>query len=77
MKEVLYSIDHLGDKFLIVTNKDAKNFKVMETPVGKTGVDNWKDLIPHRTDVLVEGIEVFKDFLVITERKEGLLHLRM
>ena len=77
MKEVLYNIDHLGDKFLIVTNKDAKNFKVMETPVDKTGVDNWKDLIPHRTDVLVEGIEVFKDHLVITEREKGLLKLRI
>ena len=77
LKEVLYNIDHLGDKFLIMTNKDAKNFKVMETPVDKTGVDNWKDLIPHRTDVLVEGIEVFKDHLVITEREKGLLKLRI
>lgn len=77
MKEVLYQVDHLGDKFLIVTNKDAKNFRLMETPVNATGVDNWKELIPHRSDVLLEGIEVFKNFLVITERKEGLLKLRV
>ncbi len=77
LKEVLYSIDHWGDKFLIVTNKDARNFKLVETPVGNTGVENWKDVIPHRTDVLVEGIEVFKDHWVITERKNGLLQLRI
>ena len=77
LKNVLYDIDHTGDKFLIVTNKDAKNFRLMETPVDKTTVGNWKDVIPHRTDVLIEGIEVFKDHLVVTERKNGLLQLRV
>lgn len=77
MKDVLYRMDHWGDKFFIVTNKDAKNFKLMETPVTNTGVENWKEVIPHRTDVLLEGIEVFKNFMVFTERKEGLLHLRI
>jgi oligopeptidase B len=77
LKDVLYQVDHVGDKFLIVTNKEARNFRLMETPVGKTGVDNWKDLVPHRADVLLEGIEVFKDHLVITERKEGLLKVRI
>jgi oligopeptidase B len=77
MKDVLYSIDHWGDKFLIVTNKDAKNFKLVETPEAQTGVENWKDVIPHRSDVLVEGIDVFKDHWVITERKNGLLQLRI
>ncbi len=77
MKDVLYSIDHWGDKFLIVTNKDAKNFKLAEAPVGKTGVENWVDVIAHRTDVLVEGIDVFKDFWVITERKNGLIQIRV
>ncbi len=77
MKEVLYQVDHMGDKWLIVTNKEAKNFKLMETPVGKTGVENWKDRISHRTDVLLEGIETFKNHLVVTERKEGLLGIRI
>ncbi len=77
MKDVLYDVDHQGDKFLIVTNKDALNFRLMETPVGKTGVENWKEVIPNRADVLLEGIDVFKDHLVITERKNGLLQLRI
>ncbi|WP_262510573.1 S9 family peptidase [Dyadobacter jiangsuensis] len=77
MKDVLYDVDHQGDKFLIVTNKDALNFRLMETPVTKTGVENWKEVIPNRADVLLEGIDVFKDHLVITERKNGLLQLRI
>jgi oligopeptidase B len=77
MKDVLYDIDHQDDKFLIVTNKDALNFRLMETPLTKTGVENWKEVIPNRKDVLLEGIDVFKDFLVITERKNGLLQLRI
>lgn len=77
MKDVLYSVDHHDDKFLVVTNKEAKNFRLMETSVGNTAESNWKELIPHRVDVLLEGIEVFKDFLVVTERKEGLIRLRV
>lgn len=77
MKDVLYDIDHQNDRFLIVTNKDALNFRLMETPLNKTGVENWKEVIPTRKDVLLEGIDVFKDYLVVTERKNGLLQLRI
>lgn len=77
IKDVKYSIEHQNDKFLIVTNKDALNFKLMETPLNKTGVENWKEIIPTREDVLLEDIDVFKDYLVITERKNGLLQLRV
>ncbi len=77
LKDVLYSVEHQGDRFLITTNKDAINFKVMQTGLDKTGVDNWKDFIPHRTDVLVEGIDAFRDFTVVTERKNGLLQIRV
>jgi oligopeptidase B len=77
MKEVLYSFDHWGDKFIIRTNLEAKNFRLMETPVDQTGKENWKEVIPHRPDVLLEDIEVFKTHWVITERKEGLLHMRI
>ncbi|WP_299824308.1 S9 family peptidase [uncultured Pontibacter sp.] len=73
-----YSVDHFGDKFYIVTNKDgATNFKLMQTPVTKTGKANWKDVIPHREDVLLEGIEIFKDYLTLQERKNGLTQIRI
>lgn len=77
IKDVLYDIDHQNDRFLIVTNQNALNFKLMETPLNKTGIENWKEVIPTSKDILIEGIEVFKDYLVVTERKSGLLQLRI
>jgi len=75
MKDVLYDVTPLEDKFLIVTNDNAKNFKVMEAPLDKTGKENWKEFIPNRADVLVEGIDEFANYLAISERKNGLTQL--
>jgi oligopeptidase B len=73
-----YAISHYGDSFYILTNKDkATNFKVMKTPENATSKDNWKDLIPHRKDVLVEDIDIFKDYLVVSERSDGLSKIRI
>ncbi len=77
IKDVLYDVIALEDKFLIHTNKDAKNFRIMECPLDKTGVENWTEYIPHREDVLLEGVDSFKDFIVIEERKNGLVQLRI
>ena len=68
-----YSISHYNDSFYIVTNKDkATNFKLMKTSEKTTSMDNWMDLIPHRNDVLLEGIDIFNKFLVVEERSNGL-----
>jgi len=72
-----YDISHYEDKFLIISNRDAKNFKLMETSVDNTTESNWKEVIPHREDVFLEGFEVFKNYLVLEERKEGLVQLRV
>lgn len=73
-----YSISHYGDHFYILTNKDdAKNFKLMRTPEDKTSVENWEDVIPHRDDVLLEDISIFKDYLVLEERSNGLNKIRI
>ena len=72
-----YSIAHFEDKFYIVTNWDATNFRLMETPVNATGKENWKEVIAHREDVLLEGIELFNDYMVVDERKNGLSNLRI
>lgn len=74
---VLYSVEHAGDRFFIRTNKDAVNFKLMQTPENATGEANWKEVLPHRSDVLLEGIDVFKDYLVAIEREKGLLKMRI
>ena len=72
-----YSIDHFQDKFFIRTNLDAKNFRLMETPVDKATKENWKEVIPHRKDVLLQGFEIFKNDLVLSERKNGLTQIRI
>ena len=73
-----YSISHFGDSFYIVTNKDkATNFKLMKTPETATSAENWKDLIGHRKDVLLEGIEIFKDYLVVEEGSDGLNRIQI
>ena len=77
MKDVLYSVTPLADKFLILTNWNAKNFRLMECPLNKTESSNWKEVIPNRTDVLLQGLEEFKDFIVVSERKDGLVSMRI
>jgi len=72
-----YQVEHFGDHFYISTNDNAKNFRLMRTPVARPGRDNWQQVIPHRTDVLLQGFEIFKDHLVVSERKDGLMHLRV
>ena len=73
-----YDIAHFGDHFYVLTNKDdATNFKLMKTPELATAKENWVDLIPHREEVLIEDIDIFRDFLVVTERFNGLNTIRI
>jgi len=72
-----YYANHFGDYFYILSNDHAKNFRLMRTPVARPGRDNWQEVIPHRADVLLEDFEFFKDYLVLTERKDGLVQLRV
>lgn len=77
-RELEYSISHYEESFYIVTNKDdATNFKLMKTPEDKTSKENWVDLIAHRDDVLFEGIDIFKDYLVVSERFDGLSKIKI
>lgn len=73
-----YSIDHIGNSFYILSNKDdAENFKLMKTPEKATGVGNWTEYISHRGDVLLQGFDLFNDFLVLSERINGLNNIRV
>jgi oligopeptidase B len=72
-----YSVEHFQDKFYILTNWEAKNFRLMETPVNATRKNNWKEIIPHRPDVMLQGFEIFKNNLVLNERRNGLTELRI
>ena len=73
-----YGISHYNDYFYILTNKDdAINFKLMRTHEDKTGVENWEDVIPHRDEVLLEDVSIFKDYMVLEERSNGLNKIRI
>jgi len=73
-----YSISHYEDHFYILTNKDkATNFKLMKTPENATLKKNWVDVISHREDVLLEDIEIFRNYLVVEERYNGLTQIRI
>ena len=72
-----YSIEHYNDKFYIVTNWEAKNNRLMETPIEATDISQWKEVIPHRKNEHLLEIDVFTNHLVINERKEGLSQLRI
>jgi len=72
-----YDVDHHGDKFYIVTNENAQNFKLMETPTANPAKENWKETIPHRPEVKLDDVELFKDFMVVWERQAGLQQVQI
>ena len=76
-RDVEYVVSHQGDRFLILTNLHATNFRLMECVLDQTWLANWKEVVPHREKVLLEDVEVFDDFLVLAERFDGLTHLKI
>jgi len=73
-----YSISHFEGYFYILTNLNgATNFKLMKTPENQTASAYWRDVIPHRRDTLLEDIEIFKHYLVLSERTNGLNQIRV
>jgi oligopeptidase B len=79
---VEYRLEHHGESFYITTNRAADgsravNFRLVEAPVSSPGVESWVERIPHRDDVQLVGVDAFADYLVISERAEGLPQLRV
>ncbi len=72
-----YSVDHREGVFYIRTNKDAKNFRVVTAPVSDPSPKNWKDFVPAKADVLIEGVDLFKNHVVVIEKHQGLNHFRI
>jgi oligopeptidase B len=76
-KKHRYYVDHREGLFYIRTNKDGKNFEVVTAPENDPGAKNWTVLIPHREDVLIEDIDLFKNFAVAVEKSQALTRLRL
>ncbi len=77
IKEVLYDVDHANDKFYIRTNLHAKNFKIVTCPEDKKDTTNWKDLVPHSDSILVQSFELFKNYMAVSERINGLTQIHI
>ncbi|MBN2347411.1 MAG: S9 family peptidase [Bacteroidales bacterium] len=76
-REHEYWISHFEDRFYILTNLDALNFRLMVTPENATDVSNWKEVIPHRKEVYLQNFEMFSNYMVLEERIKGLTNLRV
>ncbi|MCL4121845.1 UNVERIFIED_CONTAM: hypothetical protein GTU68_022412 [Idotea baltica] len=77
-RDLDYSIAHYNDTFYVISNKDgASNFKLQKTNEKTTEKEHWVDMLPHRNNVLLEDIEIFKDYLVVSERENGLNKIRI
>jgi oligopeptidase B len=76
-RKLEYSIAHYGDKFYIRTNWNAQNFRLMACPEDATTKEHWEEIIPHREEVLFEGMDIFQDYLVLSERHKGITRLRV
>lgn len=72
-----YDLAHFKDDFFVRTNLNARNFRLMKTPVDATEKSNWTEVIPHREDVLLEDMDIFNDYLVLSERIKGITQLRI
>lgn len=76
-REHEYDVEHYQDSFYIRTNWQAKNFRLMKTPINQTDQPHWEEVIAHREDVFLESFELFRDYLVVEERKQGLTNIRV
>jgi oligopeptidase B len=72
-----YDVEHHADRFFIRTNDQGRNFRLVWAPVEDPRRENWKEVVPHRTDVMLEGLEVFRDHTVLLERAHGLPRMRV
>ena len=77
-RDLEYSVEHFGDAFYICTNQDdATNFKIVKTAITTPSQDNWEEIIPHRADTFIEDFEIYRDYLIIEERTQGLVRFNI
>ena len=72
-----YALDHYRGRFYVRTNAGAPNFRLLETDEDRPERGAWRELIPHRDDVLIEGFMLFRDHLAVAERHDGLTRIRV
>jgi oligopeptidase B len=76
-ENIKYGIDHHGKEFYISTNDKGRNYRLIRTPVGPADEKSWTEVIPHRDEVKLDGVDMFKDFFVAIEKSGGLPRMRV
>jgi oligopeptidase B len=74
---VEYAVEHHGSDLLVLTNDEAENFRLMAAPDGDPAAANWREVLPHRPEIRLEGIDVFRRHLVCYERVDGCARIRV
>ncbi|HAW21127.1 MAG TPA: oligopeptidase B [Flavobacteriales bacterium] len=77
VRDLEYGLAHYKDHFYILTNLEARNFRLMRTHETMTSLENWEEIIPHRSDVLLEDMDVFTDYLVLSEKEQAQGRIRI
>ncbi|HPR65048.1 MAG TPA: S9 family peptidase [Thermoanaerobaculia bacterium] len=72
-----YLVDHRNGEFFIQTNRGAENYRIVKTPVTQPSMDHWVEVVPHRADVMIEGFDLFQEFMVVREKSRALQNLRI
>ena len=72
-----FEVDHRSDEFYLRVNDRGRNFRLVRTPVANPGRDSWTEVLPHRSDVMLEGFDLFRNHSVVFERETGLPHVRI
>src|SRR5207344_2118268 len=72
-----YDVDHHGEHFWIRVNDTGRHFRLVKAPVGSPGREHWREIVPHRPEVMLEGIDLFRHHAVVFEREDGLPHIRV
>jgi oligopeptidase B len=73
----LYAVADGGDRFYVLSNDGAKNFRLLETPLDSTSKTSWQEVVPHRDDVLIESITVLRDFVILELLENGLVQMEV
>jgi len=76
-RDHLYSVEYYNNEFYITTNKNAKNFKLVKCSTNDSNLDSWVEVIPHKETILLDNVEIFKNYLVVSERENGQTQIRI
>jgi len=76
-QDIEYQVIHHDAEFFVRVSDTGKNFRLVRVPVNNPDKKNWQEVLPHRREVMLEGVDAFKDHLLVMERDRGLINLRI